>query len=188
MAFEVSVAAGSRRCLLVLILLCTHCISLCTSHRWLRCSIRPLVLKALLPQGHIAIKRPQLIKVLSSLQCHLSSRVVSQVFRALDHNNDNRISYLEFTSLCFQSDMDNGQLEGEVAQRMLQRVTTGVSVMAAGVSAGATAVVVGAYAEVVCPAELGADRVMRIEFNGSQFDVAVPEDVKVGEAFVVGPF
>ena len=43
--------------------------------------------------------------------------------------------------------------------------------------------------QVVCPAELAADRTIRIQLpDGREFDVQVPEGVEAGAAFLVGPF
>ena len=47
----------------------------------------------------------------------------------------------------------------------------------------------GEYAEVVCPDELSGARTMRIAMpDGRQFDVQVPEGLRAGDKFTVGPF
>ena len=47
----------------------------------------------------------------------------------------------------------------------------------------------GLMMEVVCPAELAPDRTLRIALpDAREFDVVVPDDVAVGDAFLVGPF
>ena len=47
----------------------------------------------------------------------------------------------------------------------------------------------GEMMEVVCPAELGPDRAIRIALpDAREFDVVVPADVAAGDAFLVGPF
>ena len=45
------------------------------------------------------------------------------------------------------------------------------------------------YRQVVCPAELGADRALRVALeDGREFDVVVPDGVAAGDEFTVGPF
>ena len=45
------------------------------------------------------------------------------------------------------------------------------------------------YLEVVCPAELGEGRALRVALpDGREFDVVVPDGVGAGQPFLVGPF
>ena len=60
---------------------------------------------------------------------------------------------------------------------------------AAAAEAATAEAAAGLMMEVVCPAELAPDRTLRIALpDAREFDVVVPDDVAVGDAFLVGPF
>jgi hypothetical protein len=60
---------------------------------------------------------------------------------------------------------------------------------AADAAAAAEQAPAGQMMEVICPAELSADRTVRITLSDErEFDVVVPTGVGPGDAFLVGPF
>jgi hypothetical protein len=91
--------------------------------------------KHLRSSTRLSVSPAQLAAVMASTQCHLSSHVTQQVFRALDHNNNRRISYVEFASLCFD-DGDSDKFAEALAKRMLQRATVVTAFQRGGSSGG----------------------------------------------------
>ena len=112
----------------------------------------------------------------------------------LDSAEDARLEALwkAYPELCDRIDdevteeAEEGEEEGVVADG---QVATGTGTSTGTGAPTASPAADGEYAEVACPAELGAARTMRIAMpDGREFDVQVPEGVQAGETFVVGPF
>ena len=120
--------------------------------------------------------------------------------QALSDEDDTRLEQLwaQNEALCDRID-DEVEAEAEAKAEAAAKADAAAAASAAsqqaaavdtgGETAPSPPAADGTYSEVVCPAELPSDRGMRIALpDGQEFDVAVPEGVKAGETFVVGPF